>query len=197
MSVRLRHAARSSARWRRSSSSSCFNFFLFRVVESDPVANLFRGRNLTPGAARRAARAVRARRLEARAVRPLSSSRPSQLNFGRSYTTNEPVMSRDLGARLADDRARRHLDAALGRVRHADRHRRRLAAADRRRTTACTGFTMATYSMPDFWLGMLLLVDVRRHARPVPGRRDHATPAPTRRGSRSSSTRRITCSCPR
>jgi ABC-type dipeptide/oligopeptide/nickel transport system permease component len=24
-----------------------FNFFLFRVVDSDPVANLFRGRNLT------------------------------------------------------------------------------------------------------------------------------------------------------
>ena len=24
-----------------------FNFFLFRVVEGDPVANLFRGRNLT------------------------------------------------------------------------------------------------------------------------------------------------------
>ncbi len=25
----------------------CFNFFLFRVVESDPVANLYRGRNLS------------------------------------------------------------------------------------------------------------------------------------------------------
>ncbi len=24
-----------------------FNFFLFRVIEGDPVANLFRGRNLT------------------------------------------------------------------------------------------------------------------------------------------------------
>ena len=25
----------------------CFNFFLFRIVEGDPVANLFRGRNIT------------------------------------------------------------------------------------------------------------------------------------------------------
>ena len=26
----------------------CFNFFLFRVVETDPVANMFRGHQLTP-----------------------------------------------------------------------------------------------------------------------------------------------------
>ena len=34
-------------------------------------------------------------------------------------------------------------------------------------------FTMATYSMPDFWLGMLLLVTFAVDARVVPGRRDH------------------------
>ena len=31
----------------------CFNFFLFRVVEGDPVASLFRGRNLRPPSGRR------------------------------------------------------------------------------------------------------------------------------------------------
>ena len=38
----------------------------------------------------------------------------------------------------------------------ADRDRRRLAAAHHA-DYALTTFTMATYSMPDFWLGMLLL----------------------------------------
>ncbi len=33
----------------------CFNFFLFRVVDADPVANLFRGKELSQTPARRAA----------------------------------------------------------------------------------------------------------------------------------------------
>ena len=70
-----------------------FNFFLFRVVAGDPVANLFRGRNLTRRAARGAAPPVRARRLAARPVLARTSSRRRTLNFGRSYTSNEPVMA--------------------------------------------------------------------------------------------------------
>ena len=31
----------------------CFNFFLFRVVESDPVGNLFRGRHLSASSSAR------------------------------------------------------------------------------------------------------------------------------------------------
>ena len=70
----------------------CFNFFLFRVVESDPVATLFRGRNLTP-----------TQRLELRREFGLDGSKreqfvrylqqTAQLNFGRSYRSNQPVAS--------------------------------------------------------------------------------------------------------
>ena len=64
-----------------------FNFFLFRVVEGDPVANLFRGKELTPS-----------QREELRDQFGLAGSQWEQfvayvdqtasLNFGRSYSTN-------------------------------------------------------------------------------------------------------------
>ena len=70
----------------------CFNFFLFRVVEGDPVANLFRGKNLTLE-----------QRAELRREFGLDGSKgeqfvrylqqTAQLNFGRSYSTNRPVLS--------------------------------------------------------------------------------------------------------
>ncbi len=69
-----------------------FNFFLFRVIATDPVAALFRGRNLTD-----------AQRAELRSEFGLDGSQLEQfwayvqqtlsLNFGRSYLTNEPVLS--------------------------------------------------------------------------------------------------------
>ncbi len=68
-----------------------FNFFLFRVVAGDPVANLFRGRNLTRRAARGAASPVRARRLDSSTSSGGISTQTAQVNFGRSYTSNEPV----------------------------------------------------------------------------------------------------------
>ena len=81
---------RSSARSRRWSFVVVFNFFLFRVVEGDPVANLFRGRNLT-----------QEQREELRHQFGLDGSKleqfgaylkqTAQLNFGRSYISNEPV----------------------------------------------------------------------------------------------------------
>ena len=68
-----------------------FNFFLFRIVEGDPVANLFRGRNLTLE-----------QRQELREQFGLDGStleqfgryvqQTAQLNLGRSYTSNEPVI---------------------------------------------------------------------------------------------------------
>jgi peptide/nickel transport system permease protein len=67
-----------------------FNFFLFRVVEGDPVANLFRGKELTP-----------TQRQELTEQFGLDGSQGEQfvrylgqtasLNFGRSYSTNQPV----------------------------------------------------------------------------------------------------------
>ena len=68
----------------------CFNFFLFRVVETDPVANLYRGHNLT--------QTQRAKLTEefgldkstgAQFVAYLEQT--ATLNLGRSYTTNQPV----------------------------------------------------------------------------------------------------------
>jgi peptide/nickel transport system permease protein len=134
----------------------CFNFFLFRVVEGDPVANLFRGKNLTLE-----------QRLELRKQFGLDGSQSEQfvryleqtvqLNFGRSYTTNRPVMS-DIWERAWPTIALVGVSTLLSTVFGVMIG---IVAAWRRRSKAdygWTGFTMATYAMPDFWLGMLLLV---------------------------------------
>lgn len=134
----------------------CFNFFLFRVVEGDPVANLYRGKNLTIE-----------QRVELRKQFGLDGSKSeqfvrylqqtAQLNFGRSYTTNRPVMS-DIWERAWPTIALVGVSTLLSTVFGVLIG---IVAAWRRRSMAdygWTGFTMATYAMPDFWLGMLLLV---------------------------------------
>jgi peptide/nickel transport system permease protein len=133
----------------------CFNFFLFRVIEGDPVANLFRGRNLT--ATQREA-LTKQFGLDGSTgeqfVRYLQQT--AQLNLGRSYATNEPVASeirRKAGPTVALVGLATLLSTIVGVLIG-------VVAAWRRRTRAdyaATTFTMATYSMPDFWLGMLLL----------------------------------------
>jgi peptide/nickel transport system permease protein len=134
----------------------CFNFFLFRVVETDPVANLYRGKNLTTE-----------QRLELRRGFGLDGSKGEQflrylqqtakLNFGRSYSTNRSV-SEDIWDRAWPTIALVGVSTLLSAVFGVLIG---IVAAWRRRSKAdygWTGFTMATYSMPDFWLGMLLLV---------------------------------------
>jgi peptide/nickel transport system permease protein len=132
-----------------------FNFFLFRVVEGDPVANLFRGKELTP-----------TQREELRDQFGLSGSQGEQfvayvkqtasLNFGRSYSTNQPVWDEIVdkaGPTIALVGVAAVLSAVIGVMLG-------IVAAWRRRTKAdytITGVTMSTYSMPDFWLGMILL----------------------------------------
>jgi peptide/nickel transport system permease protein len=133
----------------------CFNFFLFRVVESDPVASLFRGRNLS-----------QSQRAELEKQFGLDKSTGGQfvdyleqtatLNFGRSYQNNQPVATeirRKALATIALVGIAAILSAVIGVMMG-------IAAAWRRRTATdytVTGFTMGTYSMPDFWLGMILL----------------------------------------
>ena len=134
----------------------CFNFFLFRVVETDPVGTLFRGRNLTESQRLELERqfGLDGSRLE-QFVRYLGES--AQLNFGRSYTTSEPVMSM-IWERAWPTIALVGISTLLAMVFGVLIG---IVAAWRRRSKAdygWTGFTMATYSMPDFWLGMLLLV---------------------------------------
>ena len=133
-----------------------FNFFLFRVVEGDPVANLFRGRNLT-----------QEQRLELRQQFGLDGSKLEQfgayvqqtlqLNLGRSYISNEPV-SKEIWDRAWATIALVGISTLLSTVFGVLIG---IAAAWKRGSPTdytSTSFTMATYAMPDFWLGMLLLV---------------------------------------
>jgi peptide/nickel transport system permease protein len=132
-----------------------FNFFLFRIVDTDPVASLFRGRNLT-----------QTQRSDLRREFGLDRTLPQQfghylvqtarLNFGRSYASNAPVMSE------IEDRAwptillvgsSALLSMVFGVMIGIAAGWKRGSVTDH----VSTALTMATYAMPDFWLGMLLL----------------------------------------
>ena len=132
-----------------------FNFFLFRVIEGDPVANLFHGRNLTQVQRAQLTRQFGLdKSLGGQFVAYVKQT--ASLNLGRTYTDNQPVMSEiwhKAGPTVALVGVSTLLSAVLGVLAG-------IAAAWRRRTPtdyAVTTFTMATYSMPDFWVGMLLL----------------------------------------
>ena len=133
-----------------------FNFFLFRVVESDPVSTLFRGRNLSAEK-----RAQLAEEFGVDAPLPEQFVRyveqTAQLNFGFSYESRQQVTSE-----IADAfwptiwlvGVSTVLSTVFGVLLG-------IWAAWRRSTWVdytSTSFTMLTYSMPDFWLGLLLLV---------------------------------------
>lgn len=132
-----------------------FNFFLFRIVEGDPVANLFRGHNLT-----QKQRDTLSKQFGldgstgSQFVHYIEQT--AQLNLGRSYVSNDPVASeiqRKAGPTIALVGISTILSAVLGVLIG-------IAAAWKRGSKtdyAGTTFTMATYAMPDFWLGMLLL----------------------------------------
>jgi peptide/nickel transport system permease protein len=132
-----------------------FNFFLFRVIATDPVANLFRGRNLTQP--QRDA-LVHEFGLDGSQLHQFWSylQQTVSLNFGRSYITNEPVMSEIADKALptiALVGVSAILSAVLGILIGIVAAWRRRSKTDYAATTA----TMTLYSMPDFWLGMLLL----------------------------------------
>ena len=132
-----------------------FNFFLFRVVESDPVATLFRGRNLT---AEQRAELAQEFGLDGSLWDQFVAyiAQTLQLNFGRSYSSNQPVIQEiwdAAPATLALVGISTVLATAIGIAVG-------VAAAWRRgtwRDTSLTSASMVTWSMPDFWLGMLLL----------------------------------------
>jgi peptide/nickel transport system permease protein len=125
-----------------------FNFFLFRVVEGDPVANLFRGRNLSQS---QRAELTKQFGLEGSTgeqfVRYVGQT--AQLNLGRTYTDNQPVAAeiwRKAGPTIALVGVSTLLSTVFGVMLG-------IAAGWRRRTKT----DYSTYAMPDFWLGMLLL----------------------------------------
>jgi peptide/nickel transport system permease protein len=132
-----------------------FNFFLFRVIATDPVASLFRGRQLTQTQRDQLTKEFG---LDGSTGKQFVSylKQTATLNLGRSYQTNQPVseeIKRQAMPTISLVGVSAILSAVIGVLLG-------IAAAWRRRTAAdysITTFTMGTYSMPDFWLGMLLL----------------------------------------
>ncbi|HSO49161.1 MAG TPA: ABC transporter permease, partial [Acidimicrobiia bacterium] len=133
-----------------------FNFVLFRVVQTDPIGSLFRGRNIP------------AERLEElRASFGLDQSmanqfvlylrETAQLNLGISYQSRQPVwdeIQSRIPATLALVGISAVLSAVIGTIGGVIAAWRRNTWKDR----SITSGTMVFYSMPDFWLGMILLV---------------------------------------
>ncbi len=133
-----------------------FNFFLFRIVESDPVGLLFRGRNLTD-----------AQRDQLRHEFGLDGSKFDQFwsylnqlahfNLGRSYETNAPVLS-EIGhaawPTIALVGVSTLFSTVFGVLMGISAGWKRGSIRDYFQTS----FSMTTYAMPDFWLGMLLLI---------------------------------------
>jgi peptide/nickel transport system permease protein len=133
-----------------------FNFFLFRIVQKDPIGSMFRGRNVP-------AETIQALREAFGLDQPLGTQfllylkETAQLNLGISYQTRQPVwdqISAAIPATVALVGVSAVLSAVIGTVGG-------IIAAWRRNTWkdhSITSSTMMFYSMPDFWLGMILLV---------------------------------------
>ncbi|HEX5671546.1 MAG TPA: ABC transporter permease [Acidimicrobiia bacterium] len=133
-----------------------FNFFLFRVVQTDPIGSLFRGRNVPQAT-------IDNLRVAFGLDQPIGTQflyylrETAQLNFGISYQSRQPVWDeivRAIPATLALVGISSVLSAVIGTLGG-------IVAAWRRNTWkdhSITSSTMVFYSMPDFWLGMILLV---------------------------------------
>ncbi|HEY6635284.1 MAG TPA: ABC transporter permease [Acidimicrobiia bacterium] len=133
-----------------------FNFFLFRVVQTDPIGSLFRGRNVPQ-------ETIDNLRIAFGLDQPLLTQFFFYLretltgNLGISYQSRQPVWSEiasAIPATVALVGISSILSAVIGTVLG-------IVAAWRRNTWkdhSITSGTMLFYSMPDFWLGMLLLV---------------------------------------
>lgn len=132
-----------------------FNFFLFRVVQSDPIATLFRGRNISAET-----RAELAEQFGLDRSTPeqfvLYLRETAQLNLGVSYQSRLPVWE-EISSRIPNTvllvGTAAVLSALIGTAAGIVSAWRRGSATD----YSLTSSTMTLYSMPDFWLGMLLL----------------------------------------
>jgi len=132
-----------------------FNFFLFRVVESNPVATLYRGRNLTDEQREQLTHqfGLDGSKWE-QFVRYVEQT--LQLNLGRSYATNQPVVDEIWAAApqtIALVGTATLISMLVGIAMGISAGWRRGSGRDRLLTSS----SMATWSTPDFWLGMILL----------------------------------------
>jgi len=132
------------------------NFFLFRVVTDDPIGKMFRGRNLTPSQ-------IQAKREQF----DLDGSKLEQFwayvtqtlqgNLGDSITSGRPVsteISDAIWPTIMLVGTATVASMAIGITFGIYAGWRRGSKFD----VGSTTFSMFTYSVPDFWLGMLLLV---------------------------------------
>lgn len=133
-----------------------FNFFLFRIVQADPIASLFRGRNVPQAT-------IDGLRTAFGLDEPLPTQflfyvrETLQGNLGISYQSRQPVWS-EITAAIPETVLLVGVSALLSAVIGTMLG---IIAAWRRNTwkdQSITAGTMVFYSMPDFWLGMLLLV---------------------------------------
>jgi peptide/nickel transport system permease protein len=131
------------------------NFFLFRVISDDPVGKLFRGRNLT-------SEQIQAKReqfdLDGSQFQQFVAyiKQTLQWNLGDSLLSGRPVTTeiRDaLWPTIMLVGTSTILSMLIGVLFGIYAGWRRRSAFDAGATT----FSMFTYSVPDFWLGMLLL----------------------------------------
>jgi peptide/nickel transport system permease protein len=131
------------------------NFFLFRVISDDPVGKLFRGRNLT-------ADQIQAKReqfdLDGSQLEQFVAyiGQTLQGNLGHSILSGRPVTTEIREAiwpTMMLVGTSTVLSMVIGIVFGIYAGWRRRSAFDAGATT----FSMFTYSVPDFWLGMLLL----------------------------------------
>lgn len=132
-----------------------FNFFLFRVVTDDPIGKLFRGRNLTP-------EQIEAKRQQF----DLDGSRWEQFwayitqtlkgNLGDSILSGRPVTT-EIGEAIWPTvflvGTATVLSMLIGVWLGIRAGWKRRSGFD----VGSTTFSMVMYSVPDFWIGMLLL----------------------------------------
>jgi peptide/nickel transport system permease protein len=133
-----------------------FNFFLFRIVQTDPIASMFRGRNVPP-------EVLDEMRADFGLDRPLGDQfvlfirETATGNLGLSIQTNQPVwdeIAAAIPATVALVGVSAILSALIGTLGGIIAAWRRNSWKDH----TITSSTMLFYSMPDFWLGMILLV---------------------------------------
>jgi len=133
-----------------------FNFFLFRVVQTDPIGSLFRGRNV-PQETLDNLRVAFGLDQSLGTQFLLYLRETAQLNVGISYQTRQPVWNEIVAAipaTVALVGVSAILSAVIGTIGGIIAGWRRNTWKDH----SITSGTMVFYSMPDFWLGMILLV---------------------------------------
>jgi peptide/nickel transport system permease protein len=133
-----------------------FNFFLFRIVQTDPIGSLFRGRNV-PQATIDSLRERFGLDEPTGTQFVLFVRETFQGNLGISYQTRQPVWD-EIVSRVPATVALVGVSAILSAVIGAMTG---IVAAWRKNTwkdQTITSGAMLFYSMPDFWLGMILLV---------------------------------------